>query len=78
MFTVRSERVSLVEVKLPAGTDPQLAVRRFAALPSVAWAPPNYISQGDPRAFPPNWPTCTGCRRSRRSRRSTGNSRRTR
>jgi subtilisin family serine protease len=56
MFTVPSERVSLVEVKLPAGTDPKLVVQRFEALPSVAWAQPNYIYEGDPRELTPNDP----------------------
>ena len=57
MFAVRSQRVALVEVKLPAGVDPKLAVQRFESLPNVAWAQPNYLYEDmDYREFTPNDP----------------------
>ena len=56
MFTVPSQKISLVEVKLPAGVDPLEVVRRFERLAGVAWAQPNYIYEGDPREFVPNDP----------------------
>jgi subtilisin family serine protease len=55
MFTTRG--VTLVEVRLQPGADPQKVAHAFDSLGKVKWAQPNYIYDDiDPREFTPNDP----------------------